>query len=218
MKRFPFGVADLDSAVGGGVFKGNLVLLEGESGAGARQLLHTSAVMNSLYGTDPDLFALLYGNVHPQAEIPREVHYVSFTSGIDEIRDDLKHTMEEEMVEKGVRGIQFQTFANEYFKLGSPRSRTEGPENAAGNDAESLLREDEESILYTGKLEEQEEALGGSEGLVGMFGAEALIELFQRYVRKNLQGNLLIVDSLTDLILASKEEVNWSDVVAMVNC
>ena len=58
MSSVPFGVARLDSILGGGAPPGSVVLLAGESGAGAREFLYTSAAMNALARTDRELFDL----------------------------------------------------------------------------------------------------------------------------------------------------------------
>jgi len=218
--RIPFGISDLDNTIGGGAIGGNLVLLEGENGTGASQFMQTCAMMNGLYHSDPDMFSLLYGNVHPQVNVPEEVHYVSFTSGKEELKQLLKRTFDDELVEKGLEGLKFQNFSNEYFSLGGFKTNYEqnptqekaaspggNPENP---ESEDVFKEGEDTILYTGKLEDSEE------GRNNLTGAEDLIELFQRYLIQNAEGNLVVIESLTDLIEASQNRVSTSEMISLV--
>ena len=48
MDRIPFGIRRLDTTIGGGAPPGSVVLLSGDAGAGAREFMYTSAVMNGL--------------------------------------------------------------------------------------------------------------------------------------------------------------------------
>lgn len=116
MDRIPLGISELDSRVGGGAVPGNLVLLVGEIGAGARQLMYTSAVMNGLAQTDPGLFDLHYGTVPRGASLPNSVHYISFTEGKDELRDVVQRNMDDELVQKGFEGINHRDFSEFFFK------------------------------------------------------------------------------------------------------
>lgn len=115
MDRIPLGISELDSRVGGGAVPGNLVLLVGEIGAGARQLMYTSAVMNGLAQTNQELFDLHYGSVPSGASLPESVHYVSFTEGKEELKEVVERNMDDELVEKGFQGIEYNDFSRSYF-------------------------------------------------------------------------------------------------------
>ena len=116
MGRIPFGVERLDDIVGGGAPPGSVVLLVGEGGAGAREFLYTSAAMNGLAHTDPDLFELYYGESVPET-LPPEVHYVSFTTGEEYIEREMANTMADEVVETALPSIQVRDLSPEYFQL-----------------------------------------------------------------------------------------------------
>ena len=64
MDRIPFGVSQFDSLIGGGSPPGSVVLLAGDSGAGAREFCYTSATVNALARADPGLFDLQIGRAH----------------------------------------------------------------------------------------------------------------------------------------------------------
>lgn len=115
MERIPLGISELDARVGGGAVPGNLVLLVGEIGAGARQLMYTSAVMSGLAHEDQGLFDLYYGSVPAGASLPDSVHYVSFTEGKEELKEVVGRNMDDELVEKGFRGIEYKDFSRSYF-------------------------------------------------------------------------------------------------------
>src|SRR6056297_2416419 len=78
MERLPFGISRLDSMIDGGAPAGSVVLLAGEVGAGAREFVYTSVAMNALAHADAELFDLYYGNVHGNAAVPEDIHYISF--------------------------------------------------------------------------------------------------------------------------------------------
>ncbi len=76
MERIPFGIARLDSIIHGGAPPGSVVLIAGDAGAGAREFLYTSAVMNGLAHEDTELFDLHYGDAHEDSVLPEEIHYI----------------------------------------------------------------------------------------------------------------------------------------------
>src|SRR6056297_1356585 len=117
MTSVPFGVGRLDSILGGGAPPGNVVLLAGESGAGAREFLYTSAAMNALGRADAELFDLYYGDLPADAALPEEVHYISFTADTGAITREMRYTMADEIVDAAIDGIDFRDLSPEYFQL-----------------------------------------------------------------------------------------------------
>jgi len=186
MARIPFGIARLDSIIGGGAPPGSVVLLTGEAGAGAREFLHTSAAMNGLYHGDREAFELHYGDVGATAEPPPEVHYVSFTAGRDHLERELSYTMDEDLARTAVEHIQFRDLSPEYFQLSPiPREWYAG-EAQSVNDLASRER-----------LETALSALG-------------------EYLGEHAPGNLVVVDSITDLVAAVSDEMSWSDIALLM--
>ena len=111
----PFGVSRFDGVVGGGAPPGTVVLLSGESGAGAREFMYTSAVMNALGHADPDQFALHYGDLADDAELPPEIHYLSFTDDASRVRREMGFAMSPDVVDASTPKIRFRDFSPEYF-------------------------------------------------------------------------------------------------------
>lgn len=186
MARMPFGVAQLDSVLGGGAPEGNAVLIAGESGAGAREFVYTSAAMNTLASADPDLFDLYYGELADDAVVPEEVHYISFTAGDDYVERELRYTMADDIVDSVAGPTHFVDFAPEYFQLSSiPREWYIGETSSLGD-------------LSTGN---------NRDGVLTVLG---------EYLTEHAPGNLVVIDSITDLIGAGSGEITWEDVAMLV--
>ncbi len=117
MHRIPFGVRRLDSTLGGGAPPGSVVLLSGEPGAGAREFVYTSTLMNALAHADEELFELYYGPLGEASELPGSVHYLSFSDDARQIRREMRLGMAEEFVETGLEAVTFHDLSAEYFRL-----------------------------------------------------------------------------------------------------
>ncbi|WP_058366598.1 RAD55 family ATPase [Haloparvum sedimenti] len=186
MASIPFGVARLDSILGGGAPPGNVVLLSGESGAGAREFLYTSAAMNALGLGDQELFDLYYGDLEPDAAVPPEVHYVSFTSDKAAIRREMEYTMDEEIVDAAIDWISFADLSDAYFQL-SPIPRD----------------------WYMGETTTLQE-------LGNRSGREDVLTALGDYLSANAAGNLVVIDSITDLVSSVSDEIEWSDIAMLL--
>jgi len=188
MERIPFGIESLDTTIGGGAPRGSVVLLSGEAGAGSREFLHTAAAMNGIAEADEELFDLHYGELAENATLPGEVHYISFAGSEDQFRAELRMSMDEDIAETGLENLNFTSLANNYFH-NSPV-----PRNWYADEAESLA----------GLRKRHEER----EGLLSVLG-DTLSE--------NADGNLVIIDSLSDLVGAlDEEEMSWTDITYIV--
>jgi KaiC/GvpD/RAD55 family RecA-like ATPase len=181
----PFGIRRLDSLIGGGAPPGSTVLLVGEPGAGAREFLYTCAAMNGVAKADADLFDLHYGDLHGDAALPPEIHYLSFTDSGDFIRSEMAETMDGDIVETAVPEITFHDLSPEFFQLSPvPREWYLG-ETQTVSDLGSRRRED----------------------VLGALGTQ---------LTENAPGNLVLVDSVTDLLSGIAEDVDWTDVAMVV--
>src|SRR6056297_2362664 len=177
MARIPFGIARLDSIVGGGAPPGSVVLLSGEAGAGAREFVHTSAVMNGLYYGDSEAFDLHYGELSAASEPPDEIHYVSFTAGRDQLEREMAYTMEDDLVRAAADHVTVRDLSPEYFQPSPiPREWYVGETRTV-------------SDLAT---EERRESALGALG---------------DYLGEHAAGNLVIVDSITDLVAAVSSDM-----------
>jgi archaellum biogenesis ATPase FlaH len=185
MQRVPFGISRLDSTIGGGAPRGSVVLLSGEAGAGAREFMYTTAVMNGLAQTDHDLFDLHYGDVPTHAALPDEIHYISFTAEEEQLETEIGMSMDEEISSQGITEVEFASLSRQYFHI-SPVPRNWYAEETS--DITSLRKRHEER-----------------EGLLSSLG-DAL--------SRRAPGNLVIIDSLSDLAAAAaeNERFGWSDI------
>lgn len=186
MDRIPFGISRLDSRIGGGAPSGSVVLLAGEAGAGAREFVYTSAVLNGLEEGDPELFSLHYGDLHDDAVPPSEIHYVSFTADGDDLRGEIEFAMDAEMVEGGLDSVSFMDLSPEFFQL-SPVPH-------------DWYAESHRTISDIGE--------GGDR--------RGVLTAFADYLDENAMGGLVLVDSLTDLLVADQESISFGDIVLML--
>ncbi|SFK74748.1 RecA-superfamily ATPase, KaiC/GvpD/RAD55 family [Halogranum rubrum] len=186
MTTIPFGVPRLDSIIGGGVPSGNVVLLVGEAGAGAREFMYTSAAMNALAHADPERFDLHYGDLADDARIPPEIHYLSFTADRDYIEQELAYTMTDEIVDAAVDRIQFRDFSPEYFQL-SPIPR-------------DWYMDETTSLQDLGSQQNRD-------GVVSALGD---------YLSEHAAGNLVLIDSITELIGTIGDDVTWTEVATVM--
>ena len=185
MSSVPFGVARFDSLLDGGAPPGSVVLLAGESGAGAREFLYTSAAMNALARTDEELFDLYYGDTRGDAAVPPDVHYLSFTAGEASITREMRYTMVDEIVDAAVDGIDFRDLSPEFFQLSPiPREWYEGETT---------------TITDLGDRDRYDDVLTA----------------FGDYLTEHAAGNLVCIDSVTDLVSVVSDDLEWSD-IAMV--
>lgn len=186
MDRIPFGISRLDSMINGGAPPGSVVLLAGDMGAGAREFLYTSAAMNALVEADPELFDLYYGSLHENSAVPGEVHYLSFTSDQPALVDEIAFTMDDEIVEAASDAISFADLSPEYFEL-SPVP-TDWYTQRTQDIADLGNRHDRRGVL---------DAMGD-------------------YLDAHAPGNLVLIDSVTDLVSAASEQMDWSDITLLM--
>ncbi len=183
MERIPFGINRLDSTIDGGAPRGSVVLLSGEAGAGAREFMYTSAVMNGLAQVGDDLFDLHYGELAANASLPNSIHYISFTNERDQIESEIDMSMDEEIGRRGFDQVEFVSLSQNYFHR-SPVPRMWYAEETADITSLRKRHEDRETLLS---------ALGDA-------------------VSERAPGNIVIIDSFSDLIGASGDNIEWTDI------
>jgi len=185
MTRIPFGVRRLDQIISGGAPPGSVVLLSGEAGAGAREFMYTSAAMTGLALSDEDAFELYYGDLNRESSLPGAVHYLSFTDEAAKLRRDMSMTMDEELVANALEAVEFHDLSEPYYRL-SPVPRD----------------------WYTDASVE-----------ISDLGADndrrTVPEALGERLAASAPGNLMLVDSLTDLVTTT-EGFDWSDVSVLL--
>ena len=187
MNRLPFGINRLDEMIQGGAPTGSVVLLSGEAGAGAREFMYTSAVMIGLARTDEELFDLHYGDLHSQARQPDGIHYITFNSDRSQLRQEIETVIDEEITASGLDPVEFCSLSRQFFHV-SPVPRNWYASETP--DIKNLRKRHEER-----------------EGLLSALGNE---------LSKRAPGNLVIIDSLSDLVATLGEDLEWSDVAYVV--
>jgi len=186
MDRIPFGVRQLDTTVNGGAPTGSVVLLAGEAGAGSREFVHTSALINALGTAGDDLYDLYYGDPGAEATHPEAVHYISFTDSSDELADEMRLAMDDDVVDRGLALVDFHDMSERYFHV-SPVPRDWYAEKTT-DITDLRQRNDRQDLL----------------GALGSTLSEVA------------PGNLVVIDSLSDLVAARGEELSWSDISFLV--
>ncbi len=189
MDRVPFGVDRLDGIIGGGAPAGSVVLMSGEAGAGSREFVYTTAAMNGLARADDeaDLFDLYYGDLHPDAVLPEEIHYISFSAEEDQIRSEVGMTMDEDIAQRGLDEVAFHSLSRHFFHV-SPVPR-------------DWYTDETPEIKNLRKRHEDRQ------GLLSALGEQ---------LSQHAPGNLVIIDSLSDLVATLGEEIAWSDITYLV--
>lgn len=186
MNRIPFGISRLDSMIDGGAPPGSVVLLAGDVGAGGREFMYTSAAMNGLVEADPELFDLYYGTLHENSVVPEEVHYLSFTSDGPALVDEMAFAMDEDIVEAATGSIDFADLSPEYFQL-SPVPT-------------DWYAQQTQDITSLGERHERRNVL----------------DAMGDYLSEHAPGNLVMIDSVTDLVSAASEQMDWSDITVLM--
>ena len=186
MDDIPFGISRLDSLLGGGAPPGSVVLLSGEAGAGAREFAYTSAAMNALAQTDDDLFDLHYGELPEEAVLPPEVHYLSFTSSKSTLEEELRYTLSDDIVDAAVDRINYLDLSTEYFQS-------------------SRIPQD----WYLGRTTQLSDLSGGG-------NREKVLSVLGDYLTEHASGNLVVFDSITDLLSALGDDLKWQDIPMLI--
>ncbi|ELZ26947.1 HTR-like protein [Halosimplex carlsbadense 2-9-1] len=188
MDRIPFGVRQLDTTLGGGAPTGSVVLVAGEGGAGSREFLQTSTLLNALAETDPELHDLYYGDLAAEANPPEEVHFISFTAGERRFAREVGATMEPEIVDAGMEAVRYHDLSEQYFHQ-SPVPR-DWYADATADIRDMRARQERDDIL-------------------GELGSR---------LSEHAPGNLVVIDSISDLVSTAGRDQNldWTDVAFLV--
>jgi len=187
MDRIPFGIRQLDTTIKGGAPTGSVVIVAGESGAGSREFMYTSALINGLaVGDNRELYDLYYGSPTADAVEPDEVHYISFTHSQEKLADEMRLAMDDEIVEKGFENVQFHELSERYFHV-SPVPR-------------DWYADATHSITDLRKRHER----------------QGLMEALGTKLSEIAPNNLVVIDSLSDLVSAIGDDLEWADISYLV--
>ncbi|MFC7212748.1 RAD55 family ATPase [Saliphagus sp. GCM10025334] len=188
MQRMPLGISRFDAMIGGGAPSGSVVLLATEAGAGGREFCYTATAMNGLARADGDQFEFYYGDLEPGVALPERVHYVSFTSERDAIVDEMRFVLDDDLVEAGTSAVSFVDLSQEFFQL-----------TPVPTDWYSDTRTDITNLGDGTNRRNVLEALG-------------------EYLTEHASGNLVVIDSATDLLAAAatSDQFSQSDLTILL--
>ena len=183
--RVPTGVPDFDYLTGG-IPAGSLVLLVGEAGAGHQEFALTSAVHLMLHYDDPELHRFYLGSARGPFVYPNGVAYVSTSRSREQVVDELRSAFSGIYPEVFVRHLAFYDLSASYFRDSVVPSSWAALPAPLLSDAPSAT-----PVTADGPLRALADALDESG-----------------------PGNLLVVDSLTDLLI--RQGVDTNDVLTML--
>lgn len=186
MGRIPFGISRFDELIDGGAPGGSVVVLSGELGAGAREFCYTSAMMSALAKGNEELFELYYGEFEYDVSLVPEVHYVSFTTPPEAIINEIRFALDDDIVDGARDHISFYDLSDQYFK------RSKVP------------------------MEWYTEGTPGIDSLGEARGGRGVLGLLGEYLNDNATDNLVVIDSVTDLVSAADEHMSWSDITTLM--
>jgi KaiC/GvpD/RAD55 family RecA-like ATPase len=112
--RIPTGVPDFDYLTGG-MPAGSVVLLLGEAGAGHQEFALTSAVHLMLHYDDPRLHQLYLGNAKGPFLYPGSVVYVSTSRSEEQVINEIRAAFEGTYPEVLSRHLKFHDLSPTYF-------------------------------------------------------------------------------------------------------
>jgi KaiC/GvpD/RAD55 family RecA-like ATPase len=104
--RMPTGVKSLDPVLGGGVPAGSVILLLGDLGAGSHEFVFSSLV-NSLRAGDR--------STPEGSSAPAEVRYITFTRMKEDVKQEIKRSLESEDIGTLADRIVFDDLSEQYF-------------------------------------------------------------------------------------------------------
>jgi KaiC/GvpD/RAD55 family RecA-like ATPase len=182
--RVPTGVPDFDYLTGG-VPAGSLVLLLGEAGAGHQEFALTSACHLMLHYDDPELHRFYLGSARGPFVYPAGVAYVSMSRSREQVLDELRSAFTGVYPEVFVRHLSFYDLSPTYFR------DTVVPSSWASLPSPLLSEARPSGDRADGPLRALADALDTSG-----------------------PNNLIVVDSLTDLLVRQGIEAN--DVLTML--
>jgi len=182
--RVPTGVPDFDYLTGG-IPVGSLVLLVGEAGAGHQEFALTSAVHLMLHYDDPELHRFYLGSARGPFVYPKGVAYVSTSRSREQVLDEMRGAFSGDYPEVFVRHLSFYDLSPSYFR------DTVVPSSWASLPGPLL-----------------------SEGPPGSGTPNGPLRALADAVDASGPHNLLVVDSLTDLLV--RQGIDSNDVLTML--
>lgn len=169
--RIPTGVADFDH-LSGGIPAGSVVLLVGDAGAGHQEFALTSATHVMLHYDEPELHQFFLGSTPGPFVYPKGVVYVSLSRSRDQVLREVRGAFHASYPTVLERHLTFHDLSPTYF-------------------ADSVVPAEWAAVRRPLLAEATGEGVGSKGALAAL--ADAL--------ESDGAGNLVVVDSLTDLLV-----------------
>lgn len=216
VQYLPFGIPGLDGAVRG-IPTGSAVLLAGAPDAGGHGFLYTSLASLMLAKHDPALYPRRIGEA--REAIPEGVSYVSLTHDREHIYSELDAVLDTEQFATLADHLTVADFSQQFLEAaGVPEalfgqrrddlvSPTEdedaGGGEGGGSDVASLL----DDVDFPEDQDEDEQMDGD---------VTDLLDEVSDYVADNGDDAILVVDGLSDLLLATNFGLERSEVLGFL--
>ncbi|MFB6283353.1 MAG: RAD55 family ATPase [Halobacteria archaeon] len=187
-KNIPLGMSLMDSMFDGGVPPGSSILLSGATGTGVREYAYTSVAMTAMARHDPDLFSIHHELTSEDMEVPGEVHYVTLTRSEDTLLREMENSLNDEMFQLVKEHVVFKDLSRNYFQNSVvPISWIQG-------ESPNL-----DSLNTKGEISDM-----------------TLLAAFAEYLSKQASEDLVVIDSLTSMVRATKHELSWGELVVFL--
>lgn len=179
--QIPLGVPFLDRRLDGGVRPGTSVLSIGPFGSGYCALLQTAAIMHGHWKANTSRFHSEYGEYAETLRPPERIRYVSFNETTAQIEQKTADIVHDEWMDEALEEVSFAGFGDVMAGLGSVTPTSDG----------TLTYQD---------------------------GAGELMRDYREFLRKfgdwlftELTREVIIIDSLSDLIPVAYKYMDWTD-------
>jgi KaiC/GvpD/RAD55 family RecA-like ATPase len=191
--KIPSGISTLDTIIRGGIPSGSFVLLLSDVGAGGIEFAVSSAVMLSRVKSEPELYRAVKEQIERALgkeeyfKVPESVCYISFTHSKRDTIHEISLSFPDSFVKVIRDNLVFKDFSSLYYRGSITPS--------------SWIAEKEELDLSTLKS-------GG--------GKMGLLEELITFLDTQAPNNLVIIDSLTNLVRACSDTIRWQDLVSFL--
>ena len=214
VQYLPFGIPGLDGAVRG-IPTGSAVLLAGAPDAGGHGFLYTSLASLMLAKHDPALYPRRIGEA--REAIPERICYVSLTHDREHIYSELDAVLDTEQFATLAEHLTVADFSQQFLEaagvpeqlygqrredLHPPTDHDAGGESGDGDEIASLL----DDVDFP---DERDDVTGDAD-------VTDLLDEVSDYVADHGEDAILVIDGLSDLLLATNFGLERSDVLGFL--
>ena len=184
LQKMPTGISALDAKINGGALEGDLILLLGMTGAGHYEFCLTSAAKLTLAKENPERIEYFIGTLPKNVKFPNEIHYITFAKSKNNVLSEVRASFNKDFSNAIITKVQFRDFSRMYFH---------------------------NTIIPPQWTEEDNRK---STFLDSGYNNVKLLESLIEYLEQNAKNNLVIMDSITDLLVSNN--VSSTDLIAFL--